>query len=129
MDVQPILVIEDEPMIRLDLMDILENAGFTVKEAVDGPRAMTAIDSCDHLAGIVTDINLGSGLRGWEIARRARRKFPDLAVVYITGDSATEWPTEGVPNSIVLEKPFADAQVVSAITTMLNQAPAHFRRC
>lgn len=121
MDVQPILVVEDETLIRLDLIDILEQAGFTVVATVDGAKAITAIDDRDHLAGLVTDINLGSGERGWVIARHAREKFPDLAVVYITGDSAAEWPAEGVPNSVVLQKPFADAQVINAITTILNQ--------
>jgi CheY-like chemotaxis protein len=125
MDVQPILVIEDEPLIRLDLIDILEQAGFTVEATVDASTAIAAIDGHDHLAGIVTDINLGSDVRGWVVARHARQKFPDLAVVYITGDSAAEWTTEGVPNSVVLQKPFADAQVVNAITTILNAAPAH----
>lgn len=125
MDVQPILVIEDEPLIRVDLTDVLEQAGFTVEATVDGATAIAAIDKRDHLAGLVTDINLGSGERGWIIARHARQKFPDLAVVYITGDSAAEWNTEGVPNSVVLQKPFADAQVINAITTILNQNSIH----
>jgi CheY-like chemotaxis protein len=123
MDVPPILVIEDEPLIRLDLIDILQHAGFAVEAAVDGPRALAAIDERDHLAGLVTDINLGAEVRGWAVARHARQKFPNLAVVYITGDSAAEWNTEGVPDSVVLQKPFADAQVIHAITAILNKGP------
>lgn len=122
MSAQPILVIEDEPLIRLDLIDILEGAGFTVKSAADGVKALAVIDNCDELIGIVTDINLGSDPRGWIVARKARQKFQDLAVVYITGDSAAEWPTEGVPDSVVLGKPFADAQVIDAISKGLETA-------
>lgn len=122
MSAQPILVIEDEPLIRLDLIDILEDAGFTVKAAADGPKAIETIDKCHQLCALVTDINLGSDVRGWSVARHAREKFEDLAVVYITGDSAAEWPTEGVPNSVVLGKPFADAQVIDAISKGLETA-------
>lgn len=120
MRAQPILVVEDEPLIRLDLTDILEDAGYTVRAAADGSQALSAIDSFDELGGIVTDINLGSGLRGWSVARHARKKFESLAVVYITGDSAAEWSTEGVPNSVVLQKPFADELVVDALSTVLE---------
>ena len=65
---------------------------------------------------------MGGGIDGWEVARHARAKFPNIAVVYITGDSAAQWSAEGVPESLVLQKPFADAQVVHAIATLLNVA-------
>jgi CheY-like chemotaxis protein len=122
-DVQLILVIEDETLIRLDLVEILEQAGFTVEAVVDTQTAIAAIGARNNLAGIITDINLGSEIKGWAVARLARGKFPDLAVVYITGDSAGEWPAEGVPNSVLIQKPFANAQVINALATALNQHP------
>jgi DNA-binding response OmpR family regulator len=69
----------------------------------------------------VTDINLGSGkLDGWNVARRAREIDPEFPVVYMTGDSADEWASKGVPNSILITKPFAPAQLVTAISQLLN---------
>jgi hypothetical protein len=41
-------------------------------------------------------------------------------VVYISGDSVDAWTAEGVPNSLILQKPFADAQLLSAVTTLLG---------
>lgn len=120
MEVQPILVIEDESLIRLNLVDVLEAGGFTVLEASSGAEGMAAIDEREHLCGLVTDISLGSGADGWEVARHARARFPDVPVVYITGDSAAQWSVQGVPCSLVLQKPFADAQVISAISGLLN---------
>lgn len=120
MSAQQILVVEDEPLIRLDLTDILENAGYTVRATADGSQALSAIDSFDELKAIITDINLGSDLRGWNVARHARQKFESLAVVYITGDSAAEWSREGVPNSVVLRKPFADELVIDALSSVLE---------
>lgn len=121
MDMQPLLVIDDETLIRLDLVDVLEDGGYAVKDVVDGGAGLAEIEIRDDLRGLITDINLGTDINGWQVARRARKKFPKLAVVYITGDSASQWPAEGVPNSMVLQKPFADAQILNAITTLLNQ--------
>ena len=122
MEVQPILVVEDEALIRLNLVDVLEAGGFTVHEGIDGDMAVAEIDSYDVLHGLVTDVRLGSEVDGWGVARHARLKFPSIAVVYITADSADAWSSEGVPNSIVLQKPFADAQLMDAVTTSLREA-------
>lgn len=122
MDVQPLLLVEDESLIRMDVVDVLEGGGYSVIEALNGNAGIAKIDGRDDLCGLITDINLGSDTDGWEVARHARAKFPGLAIVYITGDSAAKWPAEGVPGSIVLQKPFADAQILNAISTLLNQA-------
>ena len=120
--VQPILVVDDEALIRMNLVDVLEAGGFTIHESSDGDLAIAAIDSLEFLHGLVTDVNLGSAADGWNVARHARLKFPSIGVVYVTGDSAEAWPSEGVPNSVVLQKPFADAQVIDAVTTVLREA-------
>ena len=57
---------------------------------------------------------------GWDVARHAREGKPDMPVVYMTGDSADEWASKGVPNSILLTKPFAPAQLVTAVAQLLN---------
>ena len=121
-EIQPILVVDDEALIRMNLVDIPEAGGFTVYESTDGDTAVTEIDSREVLHGLITDVRLGSEVDGWDVARHARLKFPSIAVVYITADSAAAWPSEGVPNSILLQKPFADAQVTDAVTTSLREA-------
>jgi CheY-like chemotaxis protein len=67
---------------------------------------------------LITDIKLGSKMNGWEVARHARQTYPGIAVVYMSGDSAADWTAEGVPNSVMLQKPFATAQVTTAISTL-----------
>lgn len=69
---------------------------------------------------LVTDINLLGRLDGWEVARRAREINPELPVVYMTGAAANQWASHGVPNSILLNKPFAPAQLVTAVSQLLN---------
>jgi DNA-binding response OmpR family regulator len=65
-------------------------------------------------------INLLGRFDGWEVARRAREIDPAFPVVYMSGQHAEEWASKGVPNSIMLAKPFAPAQLITAVSQLLN---------
>ncbi len=56
---------------------------------------------------------------GWEVAKHAREIDPEFPVIYMTGAGADKWPSRGVPNSILLEKPFAPAQLITAVSQLL----------
>ena len=121
MDNPPTLLLaEDEPIIRASLADALQEAGYLLLESSNGEDTVAELDAGGKIAGLITDIRLGAGLSGWELARHARHLLPRVAVVYMTGDSAVEWTAEGVPNSVMVQKPFAIAQVVTAVSTLLN---------
>lgn len=118
-----LLLVEDEALVAEALQVDLEEGGYQVVLADDGQAGLNIIDSDLHdFAGVITDIRVGAGPDGWDVARRAREVKPTIAVVYITGDSAADWAAKGVPNSILLQKPFAHAQLVTAVSTLLNQA-------
>jgi len=61
-------------------------------------------------------------LTGWDVAKRARELNGMLPVIYMTGAAAGDWPSNGVPNSVLVAKPFAPAQIVTAVTHLLNSA-------
>jgi DNA-binding response OmpR family regulator len=69
---------------------------------------------------LVTDINLKGRMNGWEVAKQAREIDPVFPVIYMTGAAAEQWGSHGVPNSILLKKPFAPAQLVTAVSQLLN---------
>lgn len=117
-----LLLVEDEPLIRAALAAALEDGGYALVEAENGVDAMRLIDAHPGLCGIVTDIRLGFGPDGWEVARQARQRQPLIAIVYMTGDSAGDWPADGVPNSMLLHKPFDTGRVTTAISTLLDAA-------
>jgi CheY-like chemotaxis protein len=119
-----ILFVEDDTLIAMHLQDALEEAGFKVRHAVNGSEAIAALQAHQaDLSGLITDIRLGGDVDGWAVGRSARELFPRLPVVYISGDSAHEHAAQGVPDSLVLQKPFAPAQLVTAIASLLNAAP------
>lgn len=118
-----VLLVEDEPLVLLVAQDALEAGGYAtvaVQTATDALRAPD--DRIDDVSGLITDIRLPGPSSGWEIARRARALKPDLPVVYTTADSACDWAALGVPKSVVLEKPYAGAQLLTAISTLLTAA-------
>lgn len=118
-----ILLVEDEPLILLTAQDALEAGGFTVVPADDASDAIVALESrIGDLSGLVTDVRLPGKITGWDIARHARELRGDLPVVYMTGDSAADWAAQGVPNSVVVQKPYAGAQLLTAISTLLTAA-------
>jgi CheY-like chemotaxis protein len=118
-EVPPILIADDELLVRLSMAEALQEGGYTILEAGDGASAIALIDRCEELRALVTDVRLGAGPDGWAVAHHARQKFASLAVVYVTGDSITDWSAEGVPQSAVLQKPFASAELVSAVANLL----------
>ena len=111
-------------MIHDLLRDPLEDGGYQVVSATTGEDAVSLLEDDEHTwQALITDVNLGpKRLTGWEVARRARELNPTLPVIYMTGDSTHEWAAQGVPNSVLLAKPFAPAQVVTAISQLLNDA-------
>jgi CheY-like chemotaxis protein len=118
-----VLLVEDEPLILLVAQDALEAGGYTVLPVQLSSEALNTLHThIDDLSGLVTDIRLPGGPDGWEIARRARELRSDLPVVYTTGDSAADWPVQGVPNSVVVQKPYAGAQLLTAISTLMTNA-------
>jgi CheY-like chemotaxis protein len=116
-------VVEDEPLVLLVAQDALEAGGYTVLPAQIASEALSVLDSrIGELSGLVTDIKLPGGRDGWEVARHARELRADLPVVYTTADSAADWPASGVPNSVVVQKPYAGAQLLTAISTLMTTA-------
>jgi CheY-like chemotaxis protein len=118
-----VLLVEDEPLVLLVAQDALEAGGYMVLPAQLPAEALNVLDSrIGELAGLITDIRLPVGPDGWAIARRARELRADLPIVYTTADSAGDWPVNGVPNSVVVQKPYAGAQLLTAISTLITTA-------
>ena len=118
-----LLLVEDESLIAVALEDELTSAGYDVVVAYDGALAIEALRSkASRFKAVITDIRLGAGPDGWAVAHAAREKYSTISVVYISGDSAMNWAANGVPESVMIPKPFAPAQLVTAISMLITQA-------
>lgn len=115
-----VLLADDEVLIRDLVQESLEEAGYEVFAVGSGSEALEALDADGEFVAIVTDINFGGPPVGWEVATKARELRTAIAVVYMTGDSAHEWTSRGVPQSTVVTKPFAPSQLAVAVANLLN---------
>ena len=115
-----LLYVEDEILIQDMLVSALEDAGFHVIVVDRADQALNVLEEqSPSLNGLITDVNLGNGPDGWDVARRARELVSGLPVVYVSAASEHEWTARGVPNSVMITKPFVAAQVVVAISSLL----------
>ena len=121
-----LLLVEDEELIRTLLEETLGEEGFALVLARDGVQALAELDAdAPRFRGVVTDIDMGKGPDGWEVARHARELVPDMPIVYMSGKSAANWSAKGVPKSVMVPKPFVPAQIITAVTTLLNETDGH----
>lgn len=122
-DLPVILVVEDDGPIQGIVEDALTDGGFEPAIAASGEEAVTLLKGGQvKYRALVTDVNLKGRTDGWEVARQAREIDPEFPIVYMTGAAADQWPSRGVPNSILLQKPFAPVQLVTAVSQLLNAA-------
>ena len=120
-DLPVILVVEDDAPVQTIVEEALTDGGFEPAIAASGEEAVTLLMGIKgKYRALVTDVQLRGVMDGWEVAKRAREIDPEFPIVYMTGGHAAEWPSHGVPNSILLTKPFAPAQLVTAVSQLLN---------
>ncbi|WP_247398486.1 response regulator [Bradyrhizobium sp. 76] len=117
-----ILVVEDEYFIAVAIEDALTDAGFEVVAVGSADEAILLLKDALAFRALITDINGLGDIDGWEIAKRAREIDASLPVIYMTGAAAVDWSARGVPKSVLIPKPFAPAQIVTAVSQLLNGA-------
>lgn len=123
-DALTVLVVEDDKLVQAMVEEALSEGGFETATTESGEEAVAFLqDNKSQYRAVVTDINLAGKLDGWEVGRIAREGDPTIPVIYMTGTHREEWASKGVPNSFVLTKPFAPAQLVTAVSQLLNASP------
>lgn len=121
MELPSILVVEDDALIQGLVEVTLGDGGFDVAIVASGEEALTLLTAHNgKYRALVTDVQLKGTLNGWEVAQRVREIEPEFPVVYMSGAAAADWASKGVPNSIMLEKPFAPVQLLTAVSNLLN---------
>ena len=120
-DLPAVLIVEDDVLIQGIVEDALKEGVFETAIAPSAEEAETLLrGKVTNYRALITDINLKGRMNGWEVAKQAREIDHSFPIVYMTGAAANAWASHGVPNSILLEKPFAPAQLLTAVSQLLN---------
>ncbi len=120
-----VLLIDDEPMLRMLMREALQDQGLEVLEAVDAQSGLALYDSAGPIDLVVSDIGLGGGISGIEVARTLRSRAPEQRILFITGFTQESINASGAlePGLELITKPFGLDVLVHKVTAML-QPPA-----
>lgn len=101
-----LLVVEDDGLIRLDLVDMVSDFGYAVEEAASADEAVDLLEQDTSFFAILTDIDMPGSINGLGLANVAHRRWPGIKIIIISGRYT---PTEGVlpPEAIFLTKPIS----------------------
>ena len=120
----PWLLVEDGPLTLLSTKQALEENGYRVVAVRHGSSALTAL--VQPICGLITDIRLPGPFNGWQVAEEARARWPEIPVMYVTGEGEADWAEKGVPGSVMLQKPYSARKLLDAVDKlMMEKAAAH----
>ena len=119
---ETVLVIDDEPLVRMLVTDVLRELGYTSIEAEDGPAGLKTLRSAVRIDLLITDIGLPGGLDGGQVVEAARKLRPELKVLFITGFAEKAVLSHGhiAAGLSVLTKPFAMEALASRVKGLLQ---------
>ncbi|MEA2791630.1 MAG: hypothetical protein QOG73_4036 [Acetobacteraceae bacterium] len=118
---ETVLIVDDEPTVRMLITDVLDEMGFAAIEAADGVSALKVLQSDVHIDLLITDVGLPGGVNGRQLADAARQHRPELRVLFITGYAENAAIASGdlEPGMHVLIKPFAMDVLASRIKSII----------
>jgi CheY-like chemotaxis protein len=120
-----VLVVEDENLVRLDVASYLEDAGFVVIEASTGEAAISLCNSGAAIDMIVTDIDLGGSVSGWDVAECFRTALPNMPVLYTSAQTIDR--SRCVFGSAVLGKPYRNSDILKACHRLTTRTSTDLR--
>jgi signal transduction histidine kinase/CheY-like chemotaxis protein len=119
---QTVLVVDDEPTVRMLVSEVLQELGYTAIEVADGSTGLQVVRSDQRIDLLITDVGLPGGINGRQVADGAREVRPDLKVLFITGYAENAVVGNGhlEPGMQVLAKPFPMEALATRIRDLMT---------
>jgi CheY-like chemotaxis protein len=119
---ETVLVVDDEPTVRMLIAEVLNEGFYNILEAADGLSAMKILESPKRIDLLITDVGLPGGMNGRQVADAARVLRKDLKVLFITGYAENAVVGNGhlEPGMQVLAKPFAMSTLANKVREMIE---------
>ncbi len=109
-----VLVVDDEPLLRLFNVDMLSDAGFDVLEAGDADEALRVLEATDDIQVVFTDVEMPGAIDGFGLADRIEAMWPEIGVVVTSGRRLPD-AAPGARSRCFVSKPYAPSKVVELI--------------
>lgn len=109
-----IMIVDDEPLIRLYVRDILEGAGFEAEEAGSAEEALQRIREVGAFSTVITDIDMPGEMDGLGLAHSVRAEHPDMAILIMSGRRLPR--PEQIPEAaLLMTKPFSEDRLLNVL--------------
>lgn len=119
MSQRSILIVEDEPIIRMCAAEFVEDAGFAPIEVGDARAAVARLESHEGIAVLFTDINLPDGMDGLELAAEVERRWPHIRILIASGRTAP--PASQLSGKVLfIPKPYGSGEFLAALGSLLE---------
>jgi CheY-like chemotaxis protein len=127
---ETVLVIDDEPTVRMLIVEVLAEAGYASLEAEDGPSGLKILATDARVDLLITDVGLPGGMNGRQVADAARASRPDLKILFVTGFAENAAVGNGhlEPGMEVITKPFVMVDLANKITEMIESGRTNSSR-
>jgi two-component system, response regulator PdtaR len=116
-----VLIVEDEPLIRMDAVSLVEDAGFLVYEAGSAAEAIRMLELHAEIRLIFTDINMPGSMDGLKLAHYVRGRWPPVKIIVTSGRSSVRG--EDLPaGAVFVGKPYHPVHFTSELHEMISEA-------
>ena len=119
---ETVLVVDDEPAVRMLVTDVLKEAGYAVIEAADGFSGLRVLQSNARIDLLISDVGMPGGMSGWQMADAGRDVRPELKVLFITGYAEETRAGDGhmKPGMHIMTKPFTLAALGRQVRNLIS---------
>jgi CheY-like chemotaxis protein len=118
-----VLVVEDEPIIRLGMVSSIEDAGYTVIEAANADEAIVRLSEDAEVRVVVTDVDMPGSMDGIRLAHYVRRRWPPIHLLVISGKVGVR-PGELPDGARFMSKPYQEPQLIQTIGSLAGTGGA-----
>jgi CheY-like chemotaxis protein len=114
-----VLVVEDEPLLRMLAVEVVEEAGFTAIEARDADEAVALLESCTDITLLFTDIDMPGSMDGLKLAHAVRDRWPPIKILVVSGKQRLQ--SSDLPsNSCFVGKPYRTSALVDELRSIIG---------
>jgi CheY-like chemotaxis protein len=114
-----VLVVEDEPLLRMLAVEVVEQAGFIAIEARDADEALILLESRADITLLFTDINMPGSMDGLKLAHAVRDRWPPIKILVVSGQRRLQF-SDLPSNSCFFEKPYQASSLVEELRSMVG---------
>jgi two-component system, response regulator PdtaR len=113
-----VLVVEDHPLVRMGVLEVISEAGFETLEASSAVEAIRVLEARPDIHLVFTDAEVQGTIDGIELAHYIRNRWPPVKLIVVSGRGVID-PQALPPGARFFPKPYRETSIVEAMTGML----------